>query len=110
MTTFPANNFQTAAQYLQATLNKYNNVKVNIVTESSQAHQSNCNTRSYDTICHYATPFDDPDPGLVNTLMCNAPEDHGAELAVADRQGVGPGFGGGGVPEGEGSRWGHEVE
>jgi peptide/nickel transport system substrate-binding protein len=73
MSTFPATNFQVQATYIQAALNKYRNVQVNLVTESSQAHQTSCNTRSFDGICHTALPFDDPDPAWVNSLVCNAP-------------------------------------
>jgi peptide/nickel transport system substrate-binding protein len=73
MSTFPANNFQLAAQYIQGTLNKFRNVQMSIATESSQAHQTSCNTRAFDSICHTAIPFDDPDPAWVNQLLCNAP-------------------------------------
>jgi peptide/nickel transport system substrate-binding protein len=73
MSTFPANNFQLAAQYIQGVLNKYRNVQMSVATESSQAHQTSCNTRAFDSICHTAIPFDDPDPAWVNQLLCNAP-------------------------------------
>src|SRR5207244_8816751 len=56
MTTFPANNFQLAAQYIQRALSKFKNIDVSIATESSQAHQNSCNTRAFDSICHTAIP------------------------------------------------------
>jgi peptide/nickel transport system substrate-binding protein len=73
ISTFPATNFQAQAQYVQGILNGYKNVDVSFVTESAQAHITNCNTRAFTGICHTAIPFDDPDPTWVNQLVCNAP-------------------------------------
>jgi peptide/nickel transport system substrate-binding protein len=73
ISTFPATNYQTAAQYIQGILNGFKGVQVSVVTESSQAHQTSCNTRAFVGICHTSIPFDDPDPAWVNQLLCNAP-------------------------------------
>ena len=72
MGNFPVVNFQTSGQYLQAKLNSYNHVHVDLTTESSPQHVTTCNTQAYTGICLFAGFFDDPDPGWTGIFMCAA--------------------------------------
>ena len=72
MTLSTSQNYQLSAQYLQGVLNKYNNVKMSLLTESSSLHLTNCAARSYDSACMTGNIFDDPEPTWTGLYTCNA--------------------------------------
>jgi peptide/nickel transport system substrate-binding protein len=72
MGAFPSPNYANSASYIQATLNKFNHIKVNITTVATSAHVTECTSRQYTGICHYGNPFDDPDPTWVNPYLCSS--------------------------------------
>src|SRR4029453_12306595 len=72
MTLSTSQNYQLSAQYIQAVLNKYNNVQMKLLTESSALHLTNCAARSYDSACMTGNIFDDPEPTWTGLYTCNA--------------------------------------
>jgi ABC-type transport system substrate-binding protein len=72
ITAFATTNYALSAQYLQAKLNSYNHMKVDIVTEASALHITNCSAGNYTTACGYSLIFDDPEPGWTAPYQCNA--------------------------------------
>jgi peptide/nickel transport system substrate-binding protein len=72
MTIFPVTNYQLSAQYVQAKLNTYNHMKVDIVTESSALHITNCTAGNFAQACQFGNIFDDPEPTWTGLYTCNA--------------------------------------
>jgi peptide/nickel transport system substrate-binding protein len=72
MTVFPTTNYQLSAQYIQSKMNSFNHVHVDLVTESTALHQTNCVTGQYAQACGYADIWDDPDPTWTGLYVCNA--------------------------------------
>ena len=73
--TLTASSAQTqtaAAQYVQAALNKYNNVKVTVQSEPPAQHAANCSAGTFDAACTTVNGFDDPEPGWTAMFTCNA--------------------------------------
>jgi peptide/nickel transport system substrate-binding protein len=92
MSTYALVNYQTTAQYIQAVLQKYNHVKVDLVSEAPPAHVTSCQTRAYAGICVNAGFFTDPEPGWTGTFICASPAsptgycNPAFDAAVADNQ------------------------
>src|SRR5438093_26973 len=72
MTTFPVLNYQNTALYVQSKVNEYQHVKINLTTEASTAHITNCANKAYTGICVFGTIFDDPDPTMTSVFQCNS--------------------------------------
>ena len=72
MSTFALVNYQNTAQYIQAVLNKYNHVKVDLTNEAPPAHVTSCATRAYSGICVFAQFFTDPEPAWTGSYVCNS--------------------------------------
>jgi len=68
--TFGTGNYAPAAQFIQASLNKLNNVKVNIDTAATPQQVSRVTTGDF-TVANYGNPFDDPDPVWVSLYVCS---------------------------------------
>jgi ABC-type transport system substrate-binding protein len=61
-----------AAQYVQAALNKYTNVKVTVQSEAPAQHAATCAAGTYDGVCTTVNGFDDPEPLWTSMFRCNA--------------------------------------
>jgi peptide/nickel transport system substrate-binding protein len=72
MTTFQVLNYQNTSQYVAAVLNQFKHIKVDLITEASAAHITNCGNRAYTGICVFGTIFDDPDPTFTSVFTCGA--------------------------------------
>ena len=72
ITAFPVSNYQLSAQYVQGKLNAFNHVKVDIVTEASAQHITNCQTGNFSGACGTGVIFDDPEPAWTGLYTCNA--------------------------------------
>jgi peptide/nickel transport system substrate-binding protein len=72
MGTFPVTNYQATAQYVQGKINSYNHVHIDLTTEASAAHITNCTQRQYTGICVFGNIFDDPDPTWTGQFTCTA--------------------------------------
>jgi peptide/nickel transport system substrate-binding protein len=72
MSAFPSPNYANSAAYIQGVLNKYKGIKIDITTVATSAHVTECQQRTYNGICHYGNPFDDPDPTWVNPFLCTS--------------------------------------
>ena len=92
MSTFALVNYQNTAQYIQAVLNKFNHVKVDLTNEAAPAHVTSCATRAYSGICVFAQFFTDPEPAWTGSYTCNSPSsatgycNSSFDAAVADNQ------------------------
>jgi peptide/nickel transport system substrate-binding protein len=92
MSTFALPNYQLTAQYLQAVLNKYNHVHVDITQEAAPQHVTSCAGRQYTGICIFANFFTDPEPGWTGGYLCSATANPTGycntkfDAAVADNQ------------------------
>jgi peptide/nickel transport system substrate-binding protein len=72
ITAFQSTNYQLSAQYIQAKMNAFKNVKVNIVTEASAQHITSCTAGDFSTSCGFGNIFDDPEPTWTGLYTCNA--------------------------------------
>jgi peptide/nickel transport system substrate-binding protein len=72
LSTFALVNYQTTAQYVVATLNKFKGVKVTQTDEAAPAHVTSCATRAYTGICVFAQFFTDPEPGWTGVYVCSS--------------------------------------
>jgi peptide/nickel transport system substrate-binding protein len=72
LSTFTATNYLTAATYIQGVLNKYKNVKVNLLPEAGAVHNQNCLGGSFSGACVHGPIWDDPDPIWTGAYVCNA--------------------------------------
>jgi peptide/nickel transport system substrate-binding protein len=61
-----------AAQYVQAALNKFSNVKVTVQSEAPAQHAASCAAGTYDGVCTTVNGFDDPEPLWTSMFRCNA--------------------------------------
>jgi peptide/nickel transport system substrate-binding protein len=89
--TFTASNYIAAAEYMQAVLNKFKNVKVTIDPASSPVQQTRVISGDY-TVAAFGNPFDDPEPGWTSLYTCSASPsftgwcDQGFDALVADQR------------------------
>jgi peptide/nickel transport system substrate-binding protein len=73
VTAFPVTNYQNSVQYIQGVLNnKYKNVHMEIVTEASAKHITDCTAGNFAQVCQFGNIFDDPEPGWTGLYTCNA--------------------------------------
>jgi peptide/nickel transport system substrate-binding protein len=68
--TFGTGNYAPAAQFIQASLNKLNNVHVSIDTAATATQVSRVTSGDF-TVANYGNPFDDPDPVWVSLFLCS---------------------------------------
>jgi peptide/nickel transport system substrate-binding protein len=59
------------AQFIQASLNQFNHVKVTLDVQSVQTEIANVNQRNYQ-VAMFSSSFNDPDPKWVNTFVSTA--------------------------------------
>jgi peptide/nickel transport system substrate-binding protein len=71
-TTFTYGNFPAEAQYIQAKLNSYKNVKVDLVSEATNLHITNVLSGNFD-MTDFSNPFDDPEPTWTSQYICTNP-------------------------------------
>jgi peptide/nickel transport system substrate-binding protein len=69
--TFGVSNYPPSAQFIQASLNKLNNVHVSIDTGATAAHVTRVTSGDF-TVALYGNPFDDPDPTFTSIFTCAA--------------------------------------
>jgi len=69
--TFNASSYVSSAEYMQAVLNKFRNVKMTIDAAASPQQQSRVIGGQY-SIAAFGNPFDDPEPGWTSLYTCNA--------------------------------------
>ena len=67
--TFGTGNYAPAAQFIQASVNKLNNVHVAIDTAATATQVSRVTSGDF-TVANYGNPFDDPDPVWVGLFVC----------------------------------------
>lgn len=72
LTSFPTEPYPTQAQYIQGVMNKYKNVKVNVVVEGLPAHLANCFSGNFDAACNAAVFWTDPEPAWTSVYTCDA--------------------------------------
>jgi peptide/nickel transport system substrate-binding protein len=72
MGAFSVTAYANSASYIQAAINKYNHVHIDLQTIGTSQHVTECTTRTYVGICHYGNPFVDPDPTWVSPFTCAA--------------------------------------
>jgi ABC-type transport system substrate-binding protein len=70
LTTFQTGNWQAEAQYIQAKLNSYRNVKVDLTLEATNLHINKTLAGDFD-VTGYSNPFDDPEPTWTGVFVCN---------------------------------------
>jgi peptide/nickel transport system substrate-binding protein len=71
ITAFSTLNYALSAQYLQAKLNAFKNVKVDILTEASALHITNCTSGNFTGACGTGIIFDDPAAGWTSRFVCD---------------------------------------
>jgi peptide/nickel transport system substrate-binding protein len=70
MTTLTSQNYTLSAQYVQAVVNKLDNIHMNLLGEATALHVTNCNTSAFDAICATGIIFDDPEPAWTGLFLC----------------------------------------
>jgi peptide/nickel transport system substrate-binding protein len=68
--TFGTGNYAPAAQFIQASVNKLNNVHVSIDTAATATQVARVTGGDF-TVANYGNPFDDPDPVWVGLFVCS---------------------------------------
>jgi ABC-type transport system substrate-binding protein len=71
LSTFNVGDWPAYGQYMQAKLNSYRNVKVNLTLEAVNVHITTNNSAAYD-VEGYSNPFDDPEPSWTGIWVCGA--------------------------------------
>jgi peptide/nickel transport system substrate-binding protein len=72
LTSFPTEPYPTQAQYIQGVMNRYKNVKVNVIVEGLPAHLANCFSGNFDNACNAAVFWTDPEPAWTSVYTCDA--------------------------------------
>jgi peptide/nickel transport system substrate-binding protein len=71
MSSFDVTQYRASAEYLQAKLNSYKNVKVSLTINAAPAHIANVISGSYQAAL-FGNPFTDPEPQFTNKYTCSA--------------------------------------